>query len=144
MSGIFISTGLITNIGDKKLVIEEYLNKTIKDLSIHVIPLSPSETFRKFQIIGTIAKMMTPMIFNPSLTHVAIQLNLEGTKDIIIIEYGQYLTKDSDLKIFSGSSSNSSNEARENKNENIYYYINKDGARITLFTYERYSEYESF
>jgi len=98
MSGIFISTGLMTNNGDKKLDVKDYLNKTIKDISIHVIPLSPNETFRKFQIVGMIAKGITPMVFNPSLTHVAIQLNLEDTKDIIIIEYGQYLTKDSDLK----------------------------------------------
>ena len=43
--------------------------------------------------------------------------------------------EDSNLKtsLFSCSSSNSSHEPRENENENIYYYINKDGARITLF-----------
>lgn len=86
------------------------------------------------------------MVVNPSLTHIVIQLNLEDTNDILIIEYGQYLTEDSNLKkegIFGSSSSGSSKEPRENINDNIYYYINKDGVRITIFTSETIKKYKS-
>jgi hypothetical protein len=76
------------------------------------------------------------MIVNPSLSHVAVQLNLENSKDILIIEYGQYLTKESDFTELSGSYI-SSNEPNRHYNENIYYYINKDGVRITIIKYEK-------
>ena len=145
MSGSFISTGLLTNDGEKKLFIDSYLFKKIKDLTIHVIPLSLNHKFRKFQIVSYFAKMVTPMIFNPSLVHVALQLNMEDSDDVIIIEYGQYLSENSELKnsnnLFSSNSSNSSNEPRTNKNPNIYYYINKDGARLTLIKYEDLDDY---
>jgi hypothetical protein len=60
--------------------------------------------------------------------------------DILIIEYGQYITKDSNIKpgIFSSSGSKSSDNPREDKNNNSYYYINKDGARITKIDREKY------
>lgn len=141
MSGKLTSSGLLTNKGLKELNINGYLNSSIKDLSIHVIPLSTDPKFSKLQMIGTYAKMFIPMIINPSLTHVAIQLNLDNSNDVLIIEYGKYLTQDSQDRILQTKktlSSNSSNSSklRENENENIYYYINKDGARITIFSYE--------
>ena len=141
MSGQFISSGLLTNNGLKELDINDYLNSKIKDISIHVIPLSIRKKFSTFQKIGSYIKIFTPMIINPiSLTHVAIQLNLENYEDILIIEYGNYLTQDNNLKksqILSSNSSNSSNEPRKNENENIYYYINKNGARIAIFSSEK-------
>ena len=137
MSGFFYSSGLLTNNGSKDLKIEDYLNRKIEDIAIHVIPLSTNEHFTTFQTVGAVLKTFTPMVFNPSLTHVAIQLNLENTKDVFIIEYGEYWTKDSNPKKSIFSSSSSSKEPRENKNDNIYYYINKDGARLTLFTFEK-------
>ena len=141
MSGQFISSRLLTNNGLKELDINDYLNSKIKDISIHVIPLPIEKTFSTFQMIGSYIKIFTPMIINPiSLTHVAIQLNLEISEDILIIEYGNYLTQDNNLKksqILSSNSSNSSNEPRKNENENIYYYINKNGARITIFSSEK-------
>ncbi len=147
MSGKLISTGLSTNGGLKLLDINEYLNQKIKDLTIHVIPLSTNDHFRRFQYAAIFFKMFTPMVINPSLTHVAIQLNLEHSGDILIIEYGQYITTDSNLKssgIFGSNSSDSSREYRKNKNENIYYYINKDGARITILTAEYLKKFESY
>ena len=74
-------------------------------------------------------------MYHPSLTHIAIQLNLEDCKDILIIEYGQYLTKDSkNIETPNNFSSSLSKGPRTFKNENSYYYINKDGARITRFS----------
>ena len=149
MSGSFISTGLLTNKGTKQLELESYFNKQIESLTIHIIPLSLDENFRKMQTAGAFAKMFVPMVFNPSLTHIALQLNLKDCVDVFIIEYGQYLTEDSNLKgsFFSSSSSgsssssNSSKNPRTNKNSNIYYYINKDGARITMIKLEDLKDY---
>jgi hypothetical protein len=146
MSGKYYSSGLLTNKGSKDLNIKDYLNQKIMDINLHIFPLSTNIKFTTFQIIGTLLKTLTPMIVNPSLTHVAVQLNLERTKDVLLIEYGNYLTKDSDHKngIFSSGSSSSSEESRKNTNDNIYYYINKDGVRITLFTYEKLKKCEDF
>lgn len=135
MSGSLIS-GNLTNDGLKILDIESYLNARIKDLSIHVIPLSTSKSFGVFWNITSILKMFVPMIVNPSFSHVAVQLNLENSKDILIIEYGQYLTEETDFSQLSGSYI-SSNEPKNHYNENIYYYINKDGVRITIIEYEK-------
>ena len=58
-------------------------------------------------------------------------------KDLFLIEYGQYLTKDSEKKstsIFSFTNYiKSSNDPREETNGASYYYINKDGVRISKF-----------
>ena len=56
-----------------------------------------------------------------------MQLNMTN-KDILIIEYGQYLTKESESKMrsFIFFNSNSSNEPRKDCNNNSYYYINED------------------
>ena len=131
MSGYFGSTGMLTNEGEKKLDINEYKNLEIRDIVIHIIPLSTSKSVYKLRAIGGILKNFIPSIYHPSLTHIALQLNLENNKDVLIIEYGQYLTNDSEQKksIFSSSSKG----PRTGKNENFYYYINKDGARITRF-----------
>ena len=148
MSGSLISTGSITNNGLNQLCIDEYLNKNIKGLTIHVIPLSMNEVFLKTQATLRLLKCLVPLIFNPSLTHIAIQLDLENSEDILIIEYGQYLTEDYILnKNFTLNSSGSSGklkEPREYKNENIYYYINRDGARITILTHEYLKEFDSY
>ena len=143
MSGPFISTGMLTNKGKQLPNIDNYLKLKIKDLTIHIIPLSTSKATNIVRGVGGFLKAFIPSIYHPSLTHIAIQLNFENCEDIAIIEYGQYFSEETDLKkksIFISSSS--SNQPRENKNENLYYYINKenkdkdkrDGARITIFT----------
>ena len=133
MSGLFKSTGMLTNEGIENLDIHEYLNSVIEDLVIHVIPLSTSTSISNLRIIGGFAKTFIPSIYHPSLTHIAIQLNLKDCKDVFIIEYGQYLTQNSgrNKSIFDNFSS--SKETRTSNNDNFYYYINKDGARITRF-----------
>ena len=142
MSGKFISTGRLTNKGEQLPNINDYLNLKIKDLTIHIIPLSTSKTTNVIRGIGGLLKGIIPSLYHPSLTHIAIQLIFENCEDIAIIEYGQYYSEESDLKKSIFISSSSSNEPRENKNENFYYYINKDnedktkrdGARITIYT----------
>ena len=135
MSGSIKSTGMLTNNGLNLLDIKKYSNKKIIGLTIHIIPLSLDKTINIIRGISTAIKIFTPILVNPSLTHIAIQIFLENYNDILIFEYGQYFSKESDLKnnFFSGSIY-SSNDAKEINNKNIYYYINKDGARITIFT----------
>lgn len=58
--------------------------------------------------------------------------------DDIFIEYGQYLTKDS-KKNSLFSKSGSSKNTRKETNENIYYYINKDGVRLTKINKRYYN-----
>ena len=70
------------------------------------------------------------------MNHIAIQLNLKN--DDILIEYGQYLTKDS-KKNSLFSKSGSSKNTRKETNENIYYYINKDGVRLTKINKRYYN-----
>ena len=75
------------------------------------------------------------MVINSSLIHIAIQINLENSNDVLIIEYGNYLTIDINLTNSGIGLINSSKESRENENDNIYYYINKDGAYEYLKSY---------
>ncbi len=88
MSGKLISTGLLTNKGLNQLSIDSFLNKKIKALTIHIIPLSIDSKFTIITTIGWGFKAILPMIINPSLIHVAIQLNIENSNLILIIEYG--------------------------------------------------------
>ena len=138
MSGCFISTGKKTNDGQKDLDIQDLLPIKINNLAIHSIPLSDSWLTSYMRYGGKIYQPLIHPALSFTLSHIAIQLNLENN-DIIIIEYGQYLTKDSDLKngiAFSGSKSSAN--PRKDANENSYYYINKDGARITKINKEKY------
>lgn len=136
MSGSFISTGNLTNdgnIGLKKEEIEQLYKLKIKSLVIHSIPLSTKKSVNKLRAVGQVLSILVHPKLSPTLCHIAIQLNMEND-EIIIIEYGQYLTKKSEKKstsIFaSSSSSGSSDEPRRVINNGNYWYINKDGVRL--------------
>ena len=137
MSGCFISTGKLTNRGKKELVLGNLEYTKIKNIVIHAVPLSYNLATSALRTEG---KKMS-MLLNPALTftlrHIAIQLNMEND-DILIIEYGQYLSEDSEIKpgFLSSSCSKSSQNPKTEVNENLYYYINKDGARITKINKE--------
>ena len=135
MSGIFISTGKVTNNGKIQLEIDKYLNFKIKDIVIHIIPISTSNAVKAVRTIGGYLSIFLHSRLKPSLTHVAIQLNLENCKDIFIIEYGQYYSEKSKLQKESIIAS-SSKDPKEIKNNYSYYYINDDGARLFNFTSE--------
>jgi hypothetical protein len=136
MSGKFISTGNLTNdgnIGLKKEEIERLYKLKIKSLVIHSIPLSTKKSVNRLRTVGTVLSIFTHPMLYPTLCHIAIQLNMEND-EIIIIEYGQYLTKKSEKEtksIFaSSSSSGSSYDPRRITNNGNYWYINKDGVRL--------------
>lgn len=44
-----------------------------------------------------IIKQLTPCIYYPSLTHVAIQINLENCEDVLFIEYGEYFSEKTEI-----------------------------------------------
>ncbi len=138
MSGCFIFTGKETNNGEKNLILDNLLSEKINNLVIHSIPLSTSPVASGLKYMGIKFQNFVNPSLSPTLSHIAIQLNLEND-DIVIIEYGQYITKDSDIKNgFFSSGSKSSNTPRKDSNDNLYYYINKDGARITAINKEKY------
>lgn len=137
MSGSFISTGMLTNNGEAKLKIERIMNLRIENLSIQIIPIQFNSGLTFLRGVGrAFQQLIHPAIFSPTLSHVAMQLNL-GNKYIAIMEYGQYYSDKSEIRntnIFSSfsESSDSSNESRYETKDLLYWYINKDGARITL------------
>ena len=84
-------------------------------------------------MIRGFGKILQPFFhpaISPTFCHIAIKLNLENIKDIIIIEYGQYLTKESE-KNFGEINKIFSSNFRKEENKVKYYYINDDGVRIT-------------
>ena len=132
MSGSVISTGILTNKGAKLLEIERISNLQIKDITIHIIPLTNNGKIKKLRNIGRFCQFFLHPALTPTFCHVAIQLNMENKKDIIIMEYGQYLSEESELISQTPfDSSESSNNPRIHNDEALYFYINKDGARIT-------------
>jgi hypothetical protein len=70
------------------------------------------------------------------LTHVAIQINLENCEDVLFIEYWEYFSEKTEIldksKKNNFLSSGSSKQPKPRNDELLYYYINKDGARITI------------
>ena len=143
MSGSFISTGMLTNEGNNFLDISNDLDNEIEEIVIHNIPLSQSNSMAALRAFG---KILTPYFHSaltPTLSHIAIQLMLKNSGFIYIIEYGQYFTKDSEIKSNFFSSS-SSNEPRTSENDHDYYYINKDGARITRLSYNNLESFVAY
>ena len=137
MSGCFISTGKMTNNGEMNLDIKDLLSIKINNLVIHAIPLAEGPLVSYTRLIGKYAQVIYHPAVSFTLSHIAIQLNMDND-DILIIEYGQYITEESEIKNGFGSCSKSSGNPRKDINENFYYYINKDGARITKIDKMKY------
>ena len=95
MSGSFKSTGKETNGGENILDISNLLNLKIMSLDIYSVPLSTGFLTTVMRGIGKVLQPLFHPAISPTFCHIAIKLNLENLRDIIIIEYGQYLTKDS-------------------------------------------------
>ena len=137
MSGKFQSTGKMTNNGENILDISNLLNLRIISLDIYSIPLLNGSFGTAIRGLGKIFQPFFHPAISPTFSHIAVKLNLENLKDIIIIEYGQYIT-DISLKYFENHKNffDSSNNKIE-LNQQKYYYINrKDGVRITKFEHK--------
>ena len=140
MSGSCYSTGNLTNKGEKKFDIQPYLDSKIDSMSLYVIPISLDSIFlNAYSNTENVSKFLLHPAFLPKACHIAVQLNMEN-KDAFLIEYGQYLTEDSEKQstgIFSSSNNiGSSNNPKEKSTDFEYYYINKDGVRICKFGFK--------
>ena len=141
MSGSCFSSGKLTNDGKKLLEISDILDGKIMSLDIYNIPLSEGLLMSSLRLVGKIIQPFIHPSLSPSLCHIAIKLDIENIKDVIIIEYGQYYSEDSkeeEKQLFASGSSSCSNEPREEYNNYKYYYINTDGVRITRIKNDLY------
>ena len=131
MRGRLKSTGKLTNHGKNSLDISNISNLKILGLDIYSIPLSTSLFSDVMRGIGKVLQPFFHPVISPTFCHIALKLNLENLDDIVIIEYGQYLTEES-LRYFDRAISNlGSSDYRSENNKAKYYYIKKDGVRIT-------------
>ena len=143
-----ISSGKLTNEGKKELKIDELMKLNIVNLNIYTIPLFENKLISFGRTIGALLQILIHLRLSPTLLHTAIQLTLENGI-IIIIEYGQYYSEDSDMKnsnVFSSfsNSSDSSQNYRIEKNDFIYYYINKDGVRLTIIEQDMLKDFINY
>ena len=85
---------------------------------------------KKFTLISIVLSVsFLPFINTPKIRHNALGLKTIDDR-IIIIEYGQYLNKNSERKNSGIFSSSSNKNCRESENNYIYYYLLNDGARF--------------
>ena len=130
-----LSSGKMTNEGKKELKIDELMKLKISNLNIYTIPLFNNKLISTLRNVGAFLQPYFHPRLSPTFLHTAVQLTLENGI-IVIIEYGQYYSEDSEIKnsnIFSNiSNSSDSSNYRIEKNDFIYYYINKDGVRLTI------------
>lgn len=130
-----MSSGKLTNEGKKELKIDELMKLKISNLNIYTIPLFDNKLISTIRNAGAFLQLLIHPRLSPTFLHTAVQLTLENGI-IVIIEYGQYYSEDSEIKnsnIFSSfSNSSDSSNYRIEKNDFIYYYINKDGVRLTI------------
>lgn len=148
MSGSSISTGLLGE--NRKYFLEKQIEKImdlkIIDLSIQIIPLWKNENATKAKVVGGFLQLFIhPAILSPTLSHIAIQLTLEKGF-IVIMEYGQYYSDNSKIKNTSSFAScsdscESSKAPRKEQNSFTFYYINKDGARITILHKNQFKDF---
>lgn len=73
-----ILSGVLSSNGLDALNIDIYLYLQIKDIIIHIIPLSIENYMAVLRTAVEIIKHLTSCVYYPSLTHLTIQINLEN------------------------------------------------------------------
>ena len=132
MSGRLKSTGKLTNHGKNSLDISNISNLKILGLDIYSIPLSTSLFSDVMRGIGKVLQPFFHPVISPTFCHIALKLNLENLDDIVIIEYGQYLTEES-LRYFDRAISNLGSSDYRSENNKAKYYYHISGNRATIF-----------
>ena len=132
MSGSVFSSGNMFNKGDigSPKEKEQYFDLKIKSATLYTMHLI--ENFAGWFITETPVSMVEtflPFINTPKVRHYALCLKTINDR-IIIIEYGQYLNKNSKRQSSGIFGSSSNKKFRESKDNNIYYYLLNDGARF--------------
>ena len=88
------------------------MDQKIKDITIQIIPLSSDNNVKFMRKVRWLFQLILHHKLTPTFCHVAVQLNMENNEDIIILEYGQYLSEESEIKttnIFGSGSQSSEN-----------------------------------
>ena len=130
MSGSCYSSGIQFNKGEIGLKKEDFYNLKIESAILYKMNLIQNKAVNllRGEITGVNA-LYFPFVNIPNASHYALQLNTDG-KRVIIIEFGQYLNKNSEKKSTGILGSFSNGDCRESENKNIYYYLLNDGARF--------------
>ena len=138
MSGRLKSTGKLTNHGKNSLDISNISNLKILGLDIYSIPLSTSLFSDVMRGIGKVLQPFFHPVISPTFCHIALKLNLENLDDIVIIEYGQYLTEES-LRYFDRAISNLGSSDYRSENNKAKYFLSHDTERerIAFQGYEK-------
>ena len=131
-----LGTGLNTRIIQNCEKIEKYFDLKIKDINIRIITLSINKHFHRLKIFGKyLQDFITPKI-SPTLSHLAIQLNMENDKDIFILEYGPYFPVNYTHEESSGILNGFKSRIEQN-NKTSYWFINIDGVRLSKVNYKK-------
>lgn len=127
MSGSSFSSGNIFNNGDMGSMKETYFNLKIKSANLYTMNLINDKLVDYIiERFTDVSQILLPFINVPKKRHYALELESFDNR-IIIIEYGQYLNKNSERQ---SSGTFSSSSSRESKDNNLYYYLLNDGARF--------------
>ena len=129
MSGSVYSSGNMFNKGDIGSQKEQYFDLKIESATLYTINLKNEAGTLFTTILKGLSAAFLPFINTPKIRHYALALKTIDNR-IIIIEYGQYLNKNSERKNLGIIGSSSNKNFKENENNNIYYYLLNDGARF--------------
>ena len=133
MSGSVFSSGNMFNKGDigSPKEKEKYFDLKISSATLYTMHLIENNRvgwlFTETPTI--VVETYLPFINTPKARHYALGLKTIDDR-IIIIEYGQYLNKNSERQSSGIFGSSSNKKCRESKNNNLYYYLLNDGARF--------------
>ena len=130
MSGNYFSSGIIYNKGEIGLNKEDFYNLKIESTILYKMNLIKNDYVTVLGCgVGIFNALLLPFVNIPKVSHFALQLNTDDNR-VIIIEYGQYLNKNSEKKSTGICGSFSNGDCRECENKNNYYYLLNDGARF--------------
>ena len=88
MSGSSITSGILTDNIENLSEIERLMNLRIKDLSIQIIPLKSNIHINRLRMVGQVFQMFIhPKILSPTLSHIAIQLDMEMIKVLLLYTF---------------------------------------------------------
>lgn len=144
------SSGIMTNSGKglSEEEVKEMMDSKIISLNIQALPLINKKELNCF--VKYLCKIPQLFCFHPRIcsitsSHFAIELILKNDYTIII-EYGQYLTQKSENEKLSSDSylKSGSKDCRKEDIDLSYYYINGDGARLTILNKKVFEKYQDF
>ena len=117
------------NKGDMGSMKEIFFNLKIKSADLYIMSLLNRHVKKLLNYVTSASAITFPFINTPKIAHYALLLKTFDKRNVVI-EYGNYLNKNSERKSTGIIGSCSSNKYRESENNYNYYYLLKDGARF--------------